>query len=269
MRTWLRETESNRPCRLMRPDWSHSSYPAILAVGNQGLPRGEKLRDGLTRTRETASQNREPSLRGCLSQRFFTASGQRRRPHPLRQLPTGAADRPGVFLHRTAIRLSNIRTTLWHRVKASNLHQRVWNPPCCPLTPTLRTSLQTWTRAEASNLESPPQAHQQNQSQACYLLPPARVVTLQDEAAPMRSPVPPNRGPMGGSRSPHPGTALFMTTMSRKYPVKGQALFVPANLSFARAHQRGGAAFATGGLWFAERWPVRSTNEALASTAQD
>ena len=26
---WLRETESNRPHRLMRPDWSHSSYPAM------------------------------------------------------------------------------------------------------------------------------------------------------------------------------------------------------------------------------------------------
>ena len=30
-RCWLREAESNRPCWLMRPDWSHSSYPATTA----------------------------------------------------------------------------------------------------------------------------------------------------------------------------------------------------------------------------------------------
>ena len=38
---WLRETESNRPYRLMRPDWSHSSYPATNLLRLFGCQRSQ------------------------------------------------------------------------------------------------------------------------------------------------------------------------------------------------------------------------------------
>ena len=43
---WLRETESNRPGRLMRPDWGHSSYPATKKVRLFSCQRTRTLAQG-------------------------------------------------------------------------------------------------------------------------------------------------------------------------------------------------------------------------------